>query len=135
VHNGVLANHEDVADELSLKLQTDCDSEVLLRLVETATSVPRGLQDCLRLVKGSMAIAVFDKATGFVWLAQNGGRPLWLARLKKDRRWFFASTQRILLDGIGSVVRKPGFDFLIPAPEGIPLALTPDGRFIAVDSG
>lgn len=134
VHNGVLTNHEDIADDLSLYLKTECDSEVLLRIEETATSVPRGLQDCLRLVKGSMAIAVYERATGFVWLAHNGGRPLWLARLKKDRRWFFASTARILLDGIGSVVRKPQFDYIAPVPEGVPLALTPDGRFIAVDS-
>ena len=136
VHNGVLSNHEDVAGSLSLKLVTECDSEVLLRLVETAANVPSGLLDCLKLLKGSMAIVVYERATGFVWLAHNGGRPLWLARLHGDRRrMFFASTPEILIDGIGAVVRKPGFDCLIPAPEGIPLVLTPDGRLIAVDSG
>lgn len=134
VHNGILSNHEDVADSLSLNLKSECDSQVLLQIVETATSVPSGLQDCLRLLKGSMAIAVYDEATGSVWLAHNGGRPLWLARMRKDHRWFFASTQKILLDGIGSVVRKPSFDVFVPVPEGTPLVLTPDGRMISVDS-
>lgn len=133
VHNGVLSNHEDVADELSLHLKTECDSEVLLRIVETATSVPGGLRDCLRLVKGSMAIAVFDRATGFVWLTHNGGRSLWLARLRNDRRWFFASTGKILLEGIGGAISKPKFEYFAPVPEGVPLVLTSDGRLM-VDS-
>lgn len=134
VHNGILSNHEEIADSLSLDRHTECDSEILLRMVETATNVAGGLQNCLRLLKGSMAIAVYDEATGSVWLAQNGGRPLWLARLRKDHRWFFASTQKILLDGIGSVVRRPIFDVFIPVPEWTPMVLTPDGRMVGVDS-
>jgi len=133
VHNGILTNHQQVADRLKLQLRTDCDSEVLLRLLETAPSVAGGIQDCLRLVSGSMALAVYDKAHDFVWLTGNGGRPLWLARLHKDRRWFFASTAEILHDSILAVIDKPSFDYFAPIPERVPLVVTTDGRCIAVD--
>jgi glucosamine--fructose-6-phosphate aminotransferase (isomerizing) len=134
VHNGILTNHRDVADNLSLDLTSDCDSEVLLRLVETAPEVAGGLQDCLKYVRGSMAIAAYERAADCVWLAHNGGRPLWLARMRQDRRWFFASTDSILLGAFRSVLGPAPakrLDYLAPVPEGTPIALLADGRVIA----
>ena len=34
VHNGVISNHLDITDRYGLRLRSDCDSEILLRLVE-----------------------------------------------------------------------------------------------------
>lgn len=130
VHNGVLQNHEELADRFSLRLSGQCDSEVLLRLAELDESPADGLSACLSEAKGSMAVALYDRPSGSVWLARNGGRPLWLLRLKRDRRWFFASTDSILLramkESLGSSSLKR-VAYLAPIPAHVPLELRPDG--------
>lgn len=136
VHNGVVSNHEEVADKFALNLTSDCDSEVLLRLVEAYPQPSQGLTECLREVRGSMAVAVYDEQQDLVWLARNGGRPLWLARLHKDRRRFFASTDAILIEAFRKVLGPSALkrmDYLAPVPEGTPVVLTSDGRVIAAD--
>jgi glucosamine 6-phosphate synthetase-like amidotransferase/phosphosugar isomerase protein len=138
VHNGVVANHEEVADKFALNLTSDCDSEVLLRLIEAYPRRLQGLSECLREVKGSMAIAIYDRKNNWVWLARNHGRPLWLARLQKDRRWFFASRETILLESFRKVLGPSAvkrMDYLAPVPEDTPLVLAADGRIIAAGEG
>jgi glucosamine 6-phosphate synthetase-like amidotransferase/phosphosugar isomerase protein len=134
VHNGVVGNHDEVADKYNLTLTTGCDSEVLLRLVESYPHRARGLAECLREIKGSMAVAVYDEYRDCVWLCRNGGRPLWLARLRGDRRWFFASTDRILFDSFKAVLGPASvktLEYLAPIPENTPLELAPSGIVIA----
>ena len=134
VHNGVLTNHGELADRHALHLESDCDSEVLLRMVEAARHPAVGLQQCLREAEGSMAVSVLDAKAHLVWLARNRGRPLWLARLRRDRRLFFASTGTILLTALGQVLgadRAKRLDYFAPVPEHTPLAISPDGRIIA----
>ncbi|MGE5607931.1 MAG: class II glutamine amidotransferase [Bacillota bacterium] len=137
VHNGVVLNHREVADAHALHLESECDSEVLLRLIETEEHRALGLDLCLREVQGSMAIAVFDSAAGLVWLARNKGRPLWLARLERDRRWFFASTGTVILEAFRKVLGKAEsrFDYFAPIPEDTPLAIAPHGVVLAPLSG
>lgn len=134
VHNGVLQNHEEVADKFSLRLSGQCDSEVLVRLAELSESPADGLTDCLTEAQGSMAVAVYDRTSGSIWLARNSGRPLWLLRLKRERRWFFASTDGVLLRamresfGPSSLKRV---EYLAPIPEHVPMELRPDGSILA----
>lgn len=132
VHNGILSNHLDVADALNLRLESDCDSEVLLRIIETADDIPRGLALCHRELKGSMAIAVLEGSTGTVWLSRNEGRPLWLGRLRNDRRWFFASTDQILRDAIEDAMPEAQFDFCAPIPEETSLRIGFEGDLLGV---
>lgn len=134
VHNGVVGNHQELSDANSLRLETDCDSEVLLRLIERAENVGVGLFRCLREVEGSMAVAVYDAKDDLVWIARNRGRPLWLARLRRDRRMFLASTSTILIDAFQAVRgnRVNGeFEMFMPMPEDTPLAISPDGLIVA----
>jgi hypothetical protein len=96
-----------------------------------------GLDRCLREVDGSMAVAVYDAQTGLVCLARNSGRPLWLARLERDRRWFFASTGTILVEAFRQVLGKNEvrLDYFAPVPEDTPLALSPTGIVVAPLAG
>jgi glucosamine--fructose-6-phosphate aminotransferase (isomerizing) len=138
VHNGVVSNYLEIADKLALKLTSKCDSEILLRVLEASENPYFGLLSCIREVQGSMAVAVLDEQYKSVWLARNGGRPLWLGRLKDDRRWFFASEQSILVRAFSRVLGPRTihqFDYLAPIPENAPLVLTEDGRLLAPGRG
>jgi glucosamine 6-phosphate synthetase-like amidotransferase/phosphosugar isomerase protein len=134
VHNGVVGNHADLFDQFSLRPRTECDSEVLLRVAEQAKQPSDGLATCLREVRGSMAVAALDARRGVVYLATNGGRPLWVCRLRDGRRTFFASTASILLAALEKVLgRDRGWlGSMHPVAPGYVHALTPDGRLVAL---
>jgi glucosamine 6-phosphate synthetase-like amidotransferase/phosphosugar isomerase protein len=135
VHNGVLNNHRELADRHNLRLVGECDSEVILRMVERAADPVAGLASCLHECKGSMAVAAYDQRRGAVHLARNSGRPLWLARLKNDRRIFFASTESLLLNGLRAVLgRSMRLDLLVPVAENAVHTLTSDGAILSVSS-
>ena len=138
IHNGILPKHEAIADRHCLKLESDCDSEVLLRLIEAAPRPVDGLADCLRAcgsVGGSMAVALLDTKTETVWLCRDSDRPLWLCRLKGQRPWFFASTAEILMTALEQTYgRNAGhrIETIIPLASGQPHAVTPtSGLLIA----
>jgi len=132
VHNGVITNDADLTDKYGLERKTECDSEALLRLVEMARHPLVGLSVCLQEVQGSMAVAVYDSRARMVWFARNDGRPLWLAQLRNDRRWFFASTDAILLHAFRTVLGDlKSIDYLAPVPSRTVLAVTEEGSVIA----
>jgi len=106
VHNGIIERHQDVARMLGLRLTSECDSEVILRLVETAQSPQDGLEDALSILRGSLAIVLLDAQDGSLYFARNDGRPLWLSQLD-DGRWFFASQRAILSSNLlGKAIRQ-----------------------------
>lgn len=134
VHNGICTNATELGREFDLDLRTACDSEAILRLVETRPDMPGGLSLALRHVKGSMAVAVYDFDADCVWLASNGGRPLWLAHVPSLRSWVFASTDNIILRGMRDAFGKGAaakLDYLAPIPDFTPLALTSGGLVYA----
>lgn len=134
VHNGVVGNFRELVDRHSLRLRSHCDSEALLRIVEQSPHPAIGLDTCLREVRGSMAVALFDAKERLVWLARNAGRPIWLARLTNDPRVLFASTAEII---IASIRRSLGaraerrLALLLPVPTDVPAAVSLGGRIIA----
>jgi glucosamine 6-phosphate synthetase-like amidotransferase/phosphosugar isomerase protein len=133
VHNGCLTNDADVADEFALRLRSQTDSEVLVRLVEAAGDPLAGLDLCLRRVTGTMAVALLDAHSHNVWLARHG-RPLWLCRFEGQRLWWFGSTSEILLSAFEAVIggrAKYRIAYLAPIPEMTALVLTPQGVLYA----
>ena len=83
VHNGMV-KHEALADKYCIKLQSHCDSELLVELVAAAPTPAEGLADCLRAcrsVGGCMAVALLDVRQNLVWVCRDSDRPLWLCRL------------------------------------------------------
>ena len=113
VHNGILTSHRDLADKFCLRLKSDCDSEVLLRIIERSKSIPMGMSICLR--EGPGSIVVYDSREHCLWLGRDESRPLWICKIKNDHRLFFASTPGILIHGIQSVMTKSvAFELLLP---------------------
>ena len=86
VHNGILPSHIDLVDRYCLRTESECDSEVLLRIIERSKTVPIGLSLCLLERPG--AIAIYDQTHDVVWLAHDESRPLWVCRMQSDKRLF-----------------------------------------------
>jgi len=133
VHNGVFLEPRETADRLSLELTTDCDSEVACRLIESSRSIADGLYQCLKQIRGSMALAVLDHRTGTLWTARDNDRPLWVCRLRGGRRTIVCSTPKIICDAIQ---RRLGsfndhVESIYPLAAGFVHGLTTDGRLIA----
>jgi len=137
VHNGVLSNHEDVVQHHQLALQSECDSEAILRLIEATGEPIKGLSTVLGEFEGSMAVALFDAQTGLIWLATNGGRPLLLCKLKGRFGWLWASTRTILHRALARVYGE-NFARLIevemPLSPYVLHAISPIGRVLTVDA-
>ncbi len=122
------------AERLGLELTTECDSETILRLAEEGQHPALGLGDALQELSGSMAAVVCDSGSGWLYLARNGGRPLWLLRLKDRRAWWFASTREILMSAFESVLGDISgrVELLMPLAAGHVHALSPLGSLIAL---
>ena len=134
VHNGIVGNDDDLVDQFLLRRRSECDSDVLLQIIEGAKTPVDGLVTCLREVRGSMALAVYDTLHGVVYLVSNGGRPLWFCRLRNDGRAFFASTAAILLTALDKVLgrERQWLGMIHPLAPGYVHAATPDGKFVAL---
>lgn len=133
VHNGVLSQHRETADAHALTLEGECDSELLLRIIEAAPDPVVGLADCLR-VRGTMAVALYDAGRDLVYLMRNAGRPLWVMRMRRERTWWFASTEDILLAAVEKARGRTSLrqvETLMPIPQDAPLALSPSGLLVA----
>jgi glucosamine 6-phosphate synthetase-like amidotransferase/phosphosugar isomerase protein len=134
VHNGIIQRPEDAADRLKVKLTTDCDSEIIEKMISVTGNIPLGIRRCLSELRGSMAIAAVEHRTGTVWLARDYQRPLWVARLRDRRRMVFASTPQIIQRAVEKRLGKFG-DWVIelhPLTPGYVYALTPDARLFSV---
>ena len=113
VHNGVISHYQDLVDRFCLRVESECDSEVLLRIVERSKTVPIGLSLCLLERPG--AIVVYDERRDVCWLAHDDSRPLWIGRMKNDKRLWFASTSGILIDGIHNALQAAvSWEILMP---------------------
>ena len=134
VHNGIVGNDADLLDQFSLRRRSECDSDVLLQIVEQAKTPAEGLTTCLREVRGSMAVAVLDSSRGVIYLVCNSGRPLWFCRLRDKRRAFFASTCSILLSALDKVLGRDRqwLGSIYPLAHGYVHVATTDGKFVAL---
>ena len=131
VHNGILPSHIELVDRYCLRTESECDSEVLLRIVERSKTVPIGLSLCLLERPG--AIAVYDEKHDCLWLAHDDSRPLWVCRMQNDRRLFIGSTSGILMEGIQAALQRPvAFEMLMPLATDHVFCLTKNGTCGAV---
>lgn len=132
IHNGVIRDHHHVAHQNRLKLNTQCDSELLLRIAEQYMDPVDGLKNCLDICRGSMAIVAFDSELKVTYMTRNSGRPLWVMKLQNDSRWFYASTESILLDAKNaSLGTERLIELLIPLATDVVYELRPHGQLMA----
>lgn len=133
VHNGILPRYREIADRYSVTMRSNCDSEVLLRVIEKAPSPAEGMAACLREEPG--AIGLFDARHKTLYLGRSAGRPLWFCRLRQDRRVLIASTAAIILSALKSALGDAAADrieMLAPLAPYFVYALTADGSLMSV---
>jgi len=131
VHNGIVPNYREIADRYILRLRSECDSEVLLRLVEVAKHPILGMASCLRERPG--AIVVYDAHHGVLYLGRDESRQLWVMRLRGERRWFFGSTSEILIESLKAAWGEDALadiEILMPIPAMTVLTLTASGALL-----
>lgn len=95
VHNGVIGNYEEIADERGLRLHSECDSEVLARHVEAGHgSILKRFVDAIADVDSYAPCCVAAIVPEGVILARRGN-PLFWSEGPGGVHWF-ASTRNAL---------------------------------------
>lgn len=104
IHNGVISGYEGL--KKTYDVQGECDSEILLRIIETEDDVIEGIRKIFRVVtSGTMACMVskYDqetKKTRF-YAFRNDGNPLHFVDLRPQLgQMFLSSTEKIMEDSI-----------------------------------
>ena len=104
VHNGVVRGHRLVASRESVDLTSECDSEVILRVLEkhgVRTGAERLFRDVLGGLHRSAAVAVIEAAERRLALFRSIDRPLHVARIPElGDAVFFASTSEIMQEAM-----------------------------------
>ena len=135
--NGVAPNYRAVASRRGLRLTSECDSEVVLRLVEAAESPADGLAAALLDLDGGMATAVLDVAAETVWVARNSSRPLWLIRLTGINGTFACSTREIAEYALHATYGRQWsetVEMLMPITPYVIVSMTGTGRLMTVSA-
>jgi hypothetical protein len=107
VHNGIIPSWKDICEKNSVTMESETDSEVVLRLLESKYRDPefnpqkeitRPVEWILDNVWGNMAIALLEQRNPNVWLFRNEN-PIWVwncpPKVFGDDVWFFSSTKEI----------------------------------------
>jgi len=111
VHNGAIRYHRAVAACHGLHLTSECDSEVLARLL-AHYGEQRGPEVCLAL-EGSQSVLAINAGTRHMLAWTNGEMPLVGFRVDGNAGLWWASTEEIARQALAAV----GLHALFAAPE------------------
>lgn len=115
IHNGRIPEYEYQALKDKYEVVTDCDSEVLLRIIESSdndfnSDYPEignrleGIKGIFSHInEGHMAVAIGEKkeTNRHLWLFRNHFRPIWIVDLREYiGQIFFVSEPRIWQDAV-----------------------------------
>jgi glucosamine 6-phosphate synthetase-like amidotransferase/phosphosugar isomerase protein len=106
IHNGGVSSWRKIIKEEKISLDTDCDSEVLLRLMEQRASGKNGMKHLMTTMEkpgnnGGYAIAAIDRRKpSEILLGREHSKPLFVFPCKKFNVTFFASTLAVFEDAI-----------------------------------
>ncbi len=100
IHNGIIFDYLKIAQEYNINLKSKCDSEIILRLIESETDIILGIKKVFKTCKsGSFAcfVASIEKnEKSYYYLFRNQGSPISFIDLKnKLGQYFFCSTQNL----------------------------------------
>lgn len=134
IHNGTLSEYKYLKN--LFQVNTECDSEILLRIIE---SIPyynkelldnyidcrlQGIKNLISLIrKGHMAVVIADNFDNqnFMWVFRNKYRPMWVIDLKSSlNQYFFCSTPKLwekALRQVKSNIRSHERMFEVPVDE------------------
>jgi len=113
VHNGVIPSWRNIQKENKLVMNSETDSEVIIRVMEQARSSGKrtndAVEETLSKVWGNMAVALLDKESPYIWLFRNDN-PIHIFQIPKhvfgQEMYFFASLSTIFDDAWKSVFGK-----------------------------
>lgn len=138
VHNGRIEDHEYNALKEKYEVCSGCDSEILLRILESREESEdfsdlgnlenlhrmAGIKDIYSLINdGHMAVAVGERledGTRLLWLFRNKHRPLWISDMRESLgQIFFVSEPSIWEDSVSEMKSNRFFkrQKLIEIPE------------------
>ena len=103
IHNGVISNYESLKTSEKLNLDSNCDSEIILKLADKI-----GFKKAIEKLIGSMGIAITDMKNKKLIVFKNASQTLHMAYLKNEDIFVFASTENILRDVLNSCKIKFG---------------------------
>ncbi len=120
IHNGVVNQHKLIANSEKLSLETECDSEVILRVIEKKPDVIEAIKNVFKIVFSTWhregACALLDSREKAIFLFRDNLRPCHVTRLPRfGNAVAFASTELILNTAIRKVfgpqaILQKGFD-------------------------
>ena len=105
IHNGVVPSWKNVRKEHELSMDSETDSEVIIRMLEKSrANGDRSLgsvENVLNKIWGNMAVALLDTNAPYIWLFRNEN-PIWVFQVPPkvfgDDVYFFASLATIFDD-------------------------------------
>ncbi len=139
IHNGMLMNyHYELEDDKRLKLESECDSEAILKLITyhrgQGMKTTEAISKMATEVDGSMACAMVNRE-GAMWLFRRDESysfaPLWIGHNADKNLVQFASTHELLKKGLDksdwTVYNIPsGVGYLLrPSLDGPDFSVTP----------
>jgi predicted glutamine amidotransferase len=105
-HNGGVGAHDRVAAALGYRLRSECDSELLLHLLEDEQDIDRGVARVFTEVDrlSWMAVCVLEREKGVVHLFRDNNSPCVLVSIPRWNATVFCSTKEIIADALTDVL-------------------------------
>lgn len=116
IHNGVISGYMNIAHKEGVKLESDCDSEVILRVIDKNAkhgNALRGLKAWVNAQRSYMtryAVALMDRSNGKIRLLRDDAQPCHIMRIPKMNIVAFASTEDILTKALNFALMTVGED-------------------------
>lgn len=142
-HNGCVIGYREIARDKGIRLQTDCDSEILLHYLERRSDIRDGIIDIFSELSltAYLAVCALERSTGIIHLFRTDDAPCFIMTVPRWNATVFASTVPILVDAASRVLSRTWndvaanvevpFDGQMPAFQHI--KLMPDGRITAAN--
>lgn len=105
-HNGGIGAHERVAAALGYNLRSECDSELLLHLLEDEKDIDTGVARVFTEVDrlSWMAVCVLEREKGVVHLFRDNQSPCVIMSIPRWNATVFCSTKEIVADALTDVM-------------------------------
>lgn len=105
IHNGMIHNDKELAEEYHLAPDGEVDSEVIVRMIEyfiyvEGKNTRQAIQEMAKKVRGSMAIALLNAKEPHSVYLMASSNPITLSYHIPTGTIFFASTETILKKGL-----------------------------------
>ncbi len=96
VHNGTVRNASAIRNQYALRMNSETDSEVILRLFERFERSETAVRVMLKTIEGAAAVVAIDRLDGSLIVFRNAKKPLVSVWVPRWNATVYASTADIL---------------------------------------